>query len=83
MLRRRIEEGGTDHFALAVAMHEVKPCSAAATEAGVLLWECSLSAYSALQPYSPSVAFAIMVDDPLENAVKRFYGAHETDHMKR
>lgn len=83
ILRRRIEEAGTDHFALAVALREVKPCSAAATEAGVLLWECSLSAYSALQPYSPTVAFALMVDDPLENAVKRFYGAHATDHMTR
>jgi hypothetical protein len=64
-------------------LNEIKPCSATATEAGILLWECSLSAYSALQPFSPTVAFAILVDNPLENAVKRFYSAHETDHMKR
>jgi len=83
MLRRRIEEDGVDHFALSVALNEIKPCSATATEAGILLWECSLSAYSALQPFSPTVAFAILVDNPLENAVKRFYSAHETDHMKR
>ena len=82
VLRRRIEEEGRDHHALAVALREVQPCSSVATEAGILYWECSLTAYSSLQPYSPKVAFALIVDDPLENAVGRFYRAHETEHTR-
>jgi len=83
ILKRRIEDEGQDHHALAVANREIKPCSAAAAEADILLWDCSLSHYSSLQPYSPRVAFAVLVDDPLESAVGRFYRAHATDHMRR
>ena len=83
VMRRRIEEDGRDHQALSVAKEEMKPCSAAATEVGILYWQCSLPAYSSLQPYSPTVAFAVLVDNPLENAISRFYAAHETDHMRR
>ena len=42
-----------------------------------------IAAFSALQPFSPRVAFAVLVQDPLEGAVARFYGAHQTDTMKR
>lgn len=72
-----------DHHALSVALKEVKPCSGAASEAGILLWECSINTYSGFQSYSPSVAFALVIEDPLEYAVSRFYQAHETEAMRR
>lgn len=83
LLRRRIEEEGRDHHALAVAMHEVKPCTAAASDAELLYWECSLPMFSSFQPYSPAVAFALIVANPLEAAISRFYNSHETEHMRR
>jgi len=83
MLTRRIEEEGRDHHALAVAMHEVKPCTASASDTDILYWECSLQTFSSFQPFSPTVAFAVIVSNPLEAAVSRFYHSHETDHMRR
>lgn len=75
--------GKIDVHALSVLDGEAESCSAAAAGAATLLWPCSLAAFSALQPFSPRVAFAVLVQDPLEAAVARFYGAHQTDTMKR
>jgi hypothetical protein len=83
IITRRIEEGGRDHHSLAVALREVKPCSAAASDAELLYWECSLKLFSSFQPFSPTVAFAIIVKNPLEAAISRFYKSHDTEHMRR
>jgi hypothetical protein len=90
LLRRRIEEtpiakgrSRVDSHSLSVLNGEVESCGAAAAGAATVLWPCSLAQFSSLQPFSPRVAFAIMINDPLEAAVARFYNAHATDHMKR
>jgi hypothetical protein len=81
VLKRRVEEL-YDHDSLGVFLNDVKPCSAASSGTSILYWPCSLPSYSKFQPYSASVAFFLVAQHPLENAIGRFYESHETDHMK-